>query len=423
MSAAVRTACRAVTRRVGPPSAFGRVAIHRVRSAFPEKVYTQESVRETVLDFMQRTHPKAVAMRDWTDKVFRNSAIATKSLAYAPDEIYRYASHNSNLINDECFYKAVDLSKQVTRVLADSHLEIDEIDAVFVGSEVSNGMTIGSFTHIGKHNTNRRVKLDSMLGKGCLGGALNYRKAFDYLTAHPTHAAQTINVDLYSRKFTYNYGHVFADLGRPELENDAVTQTLLRNAFVPAVILGDAASSTVLLGEEHPYFDYSVHNEGSLVICDAESITVPDSVENVRALMKQYGQVPLLTGAIPSVGSAAIKEAYDALIARNPQCHGKIHWICAHSGGVKVLDTVEADMKLEPHQLDFSRAVLRDHGNCASPTVQLVLERMIRDLPPCTEHEFIPFASVGPGMQAIALLLERFPVITAPPRTTASIIF
>lgn len=47
-----------------------------------------------------------------------------------------------------------------------------------------------------------------------------------------------------------------------------------------------------------------------------------------------------------------------------------------HPGGPRILDVVEQTLELPSSALDASRAVLAEHGNCSSPTVLLVLDRL-----------------------------------------------
>jgi predicted naringenin-chalcone synthase len=58
-----------------------------------------------------------------------------------------------------------------------------------------------------------------------------------------------------------------------------------------------------------------------------------------------------------------------------------------------------ADEALEP-----SRAVLRDYGNCSSPTVLLILERVAASL---AEGDHAVVMAFGPGLTLYATLLRK----------------
>ena len=52
-----------------------------------------------------------------------------------------------------------------------------------------------------------------------------------------------------------------------------------------------------------------------------------------------------------------------------------------HPGGPRILDVVEQQLGLAAGDLAASRATLAEHGNCSSPTVLLILERLLQEPP------------------------------------------
>jgi alkylresorcinol/alkylpyrone synthase len=76
-------------------------------------------------------------------------------------------------------------------------------------------------------------------------------------------------------------------------------------------------------------------------------------------------------------------------------------FVC-HPGGAKVLDAVEAALKLQKGTLRDEREVLRGHGNMSAPSVLFVLERALkRGL-----RGSAVLAALGPGFTASFLALE-----------------
>jgi predicted naringenin-chalcone synthase len=65
---------------------------------------------------------------------------------------------------------------------------------------------------------------------------------------------------------------------------------------------------------------------------------------------------------------------------------------------------VERELALPPEALAASRAVLDEHGNCSSPTVLLILDRLLRAPAPPDRIVMLAF---GPGLTLYAALLER----------------
>jgi predicted naringenin-chalcone synthase len=75
-----------------------------------------------------------------------------------------------------------------------------------------------------------------------------------------------------------------------------------------------------------------------------------------------------------------------------------------HPGGPRILNVVERELALPPQALAASRATLDEHGNCSSPTVLLILDRLSRSTVPPRRIVMLAF---GPGLTLYAALLDR----------------
>jgi predicted naringenin-chalcone synthase len=73
-----------------------------------------------------------------------------------------------------------------------------------------------------------------------------------------------------------------------------------------------------------------------------------------------------------------------------------------HPGGPRILDVVAEQVGLTDAEMAASRAGLSEHGNCSSPTVLLILDRLLREgsRPPTMVMAF------GPGLTLYAALLR-----------------
>lgn len=71
-----------------------------------------------------------------------------------------------------------------------------------------------------------------------------------------------------------------------------------------------------------------------------------------------------------------------------------------HPGGTKVLEALEAALKIDPGSLDIERDVLRDHGNMSAPTVLFVLDRLLAK--PSSDGINL-MSALGPGFSAVAV--------------------
>lgn len=110
------------------------------------------------------------------------------------------------------------------------------------------------------------------------------------------------------------------------------------------------------------------------------------------ACLTEASQAQLLTWDIGDHGfriqlSADLPSAFEAhvgpMVVKLLGAHGLApHDVAAwaiHPGGPRIIDMVGERLGIDEEALQPTRAVLRAHGNCSSPTVLLVLERILAD--------------------------------------------
>ena len=113
-----------------------------------------------------------------------------------------------------------------------------------------------------------------------------------------------------------------------------------------------------------------------------------------------------LSAKVPDVLAAHVAGVVDDLLARHGYTRDDVAGWAVHPGGRRILDVVGKQLELPEGSLDASYGVLRDFGNCSSPTVMLVLERLL------ATTEFPSGAPVvamafGPGLTLYTALLRR----------------
>jgi predicted naringenin-chalcone synthase len=115
-----------------------------------------------------------------------------------------------------------------------------------------------------------------------------------------------------------------------------------------------------------------------------------------------------LSPRLPQVLAPRVAPLVDALLHRNRLRRSDVAGWAVHPGGPRVVDVVGDRLGLEAGQLEASRAVLTEHGNCSSPTVLMVLERLDcwHTAPPGT---WVVAVAFGPGLTIHATLLQRNP--------------
>ncbi len=81
------------------------------------------------------------------------------------------------------------------------------------------------------------------------------------------------------------------------------------------------------------------------------------------------------------------------------------HWM-VHPGGPSILEVIQRQVELSDEQMALSWQILREHGNCSSATVLLILDALIRSGKP-RRGEWGVMMAFGPGL-TLELCLLRF---------------
>ncbi len=176
---------------------------------------------------------------------------------------------------------------------------------------------------------------------------------------------------------------------QPASENLDVEQ------IVAHALFSDAAAAVVVEPRE------SV-GERDLAVIDVTAQTDPDTAPYMTWEVTDLGFRMGISPQVPDVLAAHVADVVEALLDRHGLTVADVtHW-AVHPGGPRILDVVQTELGLPPEMFDASWAVLRDHGNCSSATVLLVLERLVRSGPVGT----LVALAFGPGLTLYGGLLR-----------------
>ena len=112
-----------------------------------------------------------------------------------------------------------------------------------------------------------------------------------------------------------------------------------------------------------------------------------------------------LSPQIPATLGEHVRPVIEQLLAAHALTVDDVKGWAVHPGGPAILDVVEERLSLPPQGLLESRAVLAEHGNCSSPTVLLVLDRL-RHEPGLSDGDPVVAMAFGPGLTLYATLLR-----------------
>jgi predicted naringenin-chalcone synthase len=141
-----------------------------------------------------------------------------------------------------------------------------------------------------------------------------------------------------------------------------------------------------------------------LQVVDVVARTDADSAPLMTWDITDHGFRMGLAREIPEVLERHAGPLVGTLLDRHGLSPARIDGWAIHPGGPRILEAVAAPLDLDEDDLEPSRSVLRDFGNCSSPTVLLVLQRL-RERRPLRDGDHVVCVAFGPGLTLYAALL------------------
>lgn len=164
---------------------------------------------------------------------------------------------------------------------------------------------------------------------------------------------------------------------------------------VAHALFSDAATAVALAPDAPAGFE----------IVDVVARTDTDHREKMRWDVTDHGFRMGLSAKVPRVLERHVQDVVGELLDPRGLTADDVAGWAVHPGGPRIIEVVGERLGLDDEALAESTAVLRDHGNCSSATVLLVLDevRRRRDLRPGDPVVMMAF---GPGLTLYAALLR-----------------
>ncbi len=166
--------------------------------------------------------------------------------------------------------------------------------------------------------------------------------------------------------------------------------------MVAHALFSDAAAALVLLPGNAP---------GGLAVVDVVARTDASTADHMTWDVTDLGFRMGLSPRVPDVLAEHVLAVVEGLLSRHGLRSGDVAGWAVHPGGPRILDVVGDRLGLGDDALAASRTTLREHGNCSSATVLLVLDELRRSRPPQT-GDYVVAMAFGPGLTLYATLLR-----------------
>jgi predicted naringenin-chalcone synthase len=164
---------------------------------------------------------------------------------------------------------------------------------------------------------------------------------------------------------------------------------------VAHALFSDAAAAVVVVPAD---------GDAGLRVTEIASLTDTTTSDHMTWHITDLGFRMGLSPKVPDVLARHVGPLVTGLLDRHGRAISDVTGWAVHPGGPRILDVVQSQLGLDSDALAGSRAGLAEHGNCSSPTVLLILDRLLRE-PAAIEGPVIMMA-FGPGLTLYAGLLH-----------------
>jgi len=346
--------------------------ITALASAFPPNHYSQEEILAIVQERSAgSTHELA--------RLFAASGVAQRQSGV---DLASYYSRPRTTAERMATYDAVGYRLGYEALAAalpgNSATAVTDLFVVSCTGYSAPGLDIMLARDLGMAPTVRRTCIGHM---GCFGALVGLRQAAAAMRAYPRHrtfrqaTAVLLSVELCSLHF------------QPTDDLEALTSFALFGDAAAALVLScatDAAGPEIV----------EVASMADFAAADQMSWTITDQ-----------GFVMGLSPRVPVTLRRNARAAVASLLApHNLHVSDIDHWII-HPGGPSILEAMQRSLELSATQMELSWQVLRDHGNCSSATVLLIMEELLRS-GQAQSGEWGVMMAFGPGLTLEMCLLR-----------------
>lgn len=263
---------------------------------------------------------------------------------------------------------AVQSSRQALAVAGVGPEQITHLVTVSCTGFAAPGVDIQLAQRLGLPATVGRAHVGFM---GCHGAFNALRVGQAMAESSPGSRVLVCSVELCSLHFAYGFD----------------PQRVVANA-----LFADGSAAAVLAADEsnHPWR-----------LASTSSCLMPDCDDAMSWLIRDHGFEMTLSPRVPELIEQHLRPWLDPWLAEHGLTVEQVGSWAIHPGGPRIVEAVEAALRIADGTAEVSRDVLRECGNMSSATILFILERLREaDAPrPCVALGF------GPGLNGEAMLL------------------
>jgi len=339
-------------------------------SALPETSYSQQESWQILRRHLENADLKERSVALLEKVLSQDTGIAKRHFAISdPDLVFGAGAEAQNKAFE--IHAPALATAALQKALDRSGQRASDIDALFV-STCTGYLCPGVSSYVAEQmNLPANAFLQDSVGQGCGAAIPLLRSAEGFLAANPGLTVATVSVEVCSAAFF--------------IDDDP-------GVLISLCLFGDGASASIWSGKPG---SSDAWRTGRF-----DTVHRPAEREKIRFVNDGGRLRNKLHRSVPHLAAEAVNDLFQNSEASPDQ-------IVSHSGGRDVINAIEG--KLPNYQLTEARSVLRDCGNCSSPSVMMALEERLEGHAGNTgsdDHQ-LWLTSFGAGFAAHSMELSR----------------
>jgi alkylresorcinol/alkylpyrone synthase len=344
--------------------------LNSLASALPSDFYTQQDCWQILKRHIDGVELKNSSARLLEKILTQDSGIDKRHFAISdPDLVFGAGAEAQNRAFEK--HAPALASDALTKALDKAGKKVADLDALLV-STCTGYLCPGVSSYVAEGLGIRpNAFLQDSVGQGCGAAIPLLRSAEGFLAANPDATVATISVEVCSAAF-----FIADDPG----------------VLISLCLFGDGASASIWTGRQKSSDDWRAKR--------FDTLHLPLDREKIRFVNDSGRLRNKLHRSVPKLAAEAVGQLFDKRDADPDQ-------IVSHTGGRDVINAIEET--LPRYQLTESRSVLRDCGNCSSPSIMFALEDRLDSVSAAAQNndDQLWLTSFGAGFAAHSLELSR----------------